>query len=41
MSKQRVSKVNGREVKFFDTIKEAREYYRAEGTIGMHDSFFS
>jgi len=40
MSKQRVSKVNGREVKFFNTIKEAREYNRTEGTIGIYARFF-
>lgn len=40
MSKQKVSTVDGREVKFFNTRKEAREYNRTEGTIGVYDVFF-
>lgn len=41
MSKQKVSKVNGREVKFFDTLKQAQEYDRTEGTLGVYDVAFA
>ena len=37
MNKQKVSTVDGREVKFFDTRKEAREYNRKNGTVGVRD----
>lgn len=45
MSKQKVSTVDGREVKLFDTRKEAREFNHKEGTKGVYDiwetSFFT
>lgn len=37
MTKQKVSTVDGREVKFFATRKEAREFNRKEGTKGVND----
>ena len=37
MNKQKVSTVDGREVKFFNTRKEAREYNRKNGTVGVQD----
>ena len=39
MNKQKVSIVDGREVKFFATRKEAREYNRKNGTIGVQDAY--
>lgn len=41
MSKQKVSKVDGREVKFFATRKEAREFNRKEGTKGVYDIWYA
>ena len=41
MSKQKVSTVDGREVKFFSTRKEAREFNRKEGTKGVNDVWYS
>ena len=40
MNKQKVSTVDGREVKFFDTRKEAREYNRKNGTVGIGDQWY-
>ena len=40
MNKQKVSTVNGREVKFFDTRKEAQEYNRKNGTVGIGDQWY-
>ena len=37
VTKQKVSTVDGREVKFFDTRNEAREYNRKNGTVGVGD----
>ena len=39
MNKQKVSTIDGREVKFFDTRKEAREYNRKNGTVGVEDAW--
>ena len=41
VTKQKVSTVDGREVKFFDTRKEAREYNRKNGTVGVHDAWYN
>lgn len=41
MSKQKVSTVDGREVKFFATRKEAREFNRKEGTKGVHGFWYA
>ena len=38
MNKQKVSTIDGREVKSFDTRKEAREYNRKNGTVGVRDA---
>ena len=40
MNKQKVSTIDGREVKFFDTRKEAREYNRKNGTVGVRDTWY-
>ena len=40
MNKQKVSTIDGREVKFFDTRKEAREYNRKNGTVGIGDQWY-
>ena len=40
MIKQKVSTVDGRKVKFFNTRKEAREYNRKNGTIGVQDNWY-
>ena len=37
MSKQKVSTVGGREVKFFPTRKKARRFNSIEGTKGVYD----
>ena len=39
MNEQKVSIVDSREVKFFDTRKEAREYNRKNGTVGVQDAW--
>ena len=39
MSKQKVSTVDGREVKFFPTRKKARRFNSIEGTKGVYDIF--
>jgi len=41
MNKQNVSTVDAREVKFFETRKEAREYNRKNGTIGVRDAWYN
>ena len=41
MNKQKVSIVYSREVKFFDTRKEAREYNRKNGTVGVQDAWYN
>lgn len=41
MSKQKVSTVDGREVKFFATRKEAREFNRKEGTKGVYEFWYA
>ena len=40
VTNQKVSTVDGREVKFFETRKEAREYNRKNGTVWVEDNWY-
>ena len=40
VTNQKVSTVDSREVKFFATRNEAREYNRKNGTIGVQDNWY-